>query len=235
MQIVGSLTFAQVATMQPANAATFACNAGKDGAAGTLSGTYNTYYAPTFNLAVNATSIPIGTNTAPDTAGGGSSTKIAAGDLLTYSQTTPALHTAANYAAVDANHNRDLGGRGATAVATGTRALMGGGAGSYDGVVTPTNNNDFTAAGIPLDNAVGNTGNTSAIAGSPIGGTFTLGTAPTIAVPTPASGVGSATFSTSPPTTKFQVTSGGTSFNLYPPNFPNQTSQGSITFAVVVK
>ncbi len=47
-----------------------------------------------------------------------------------YAKTNPATHTAANYGAVDANHNPDLGGRGASAVATGIRAIMGGGGGA---------------------------------------------------------------------------------------------------------
>jgi hypothetical protein len=52
----------------------------------------------------------------------------------------------------------------------------------------------------------------------------------------PASGSGSATFPTSPTAaTKFAVTVGGSSFDLYPPSFSGHVSQGTVTFAVTVK
>lgn len=132
-QVFSVLAFAQVATMRPASAATFACNAGKDGAAGTLSGTYNTYYAPTFNLAANATSIPIGTGTAPDTAGGGSSTKIATGDLLLIIQMQDGSFTHANNSTYGSGAS--LGNAGlyeyvqVSNVTTTTATIVGGGGG----------------------------------------------------------------------------------------------------------
>lgn len=52
--------------------------------------------------------------------------------------------------------------------------------GSYDGAVSATNNNDFVAIGMPLTNTTGDTGNDSSVAGSPLGGTFTYTTLPTI-------------------------------------------------------
>jgi len=66
---------------QPALAAPLcASTAGKDGAAGTLAGVYNTYYQPpTGTLGAGTTVIPLGTI---DTGGGGASTAVAAGDLL---------------------------------------------------------------------------------------------------------------------------------------------------------
>lgn len=133
IQVAGSLTFAQIATMQPASAATFACNAGKDGAAGTLSGTYNSYYAPTFDLAANATSIPIGTGTAPDTAGGGSTTRIAAGDLLLIIQMQDGSFTYSNNSTYGSGAS--IGNAGVyeyvqvSNVTTTTTTIVGGGSG----------------------------------------------------------------------------------------------------------
>lgn len=121
-----------MATVLPASAATFACNAGKDGAAGTLSGTYNTYYAPTFNLAANATSIPIGTNTTPDTAGGGSSTPIATGDLLLIIQMQDGSFTHSNDASYGSGAS--IGNAGlyeyvqVSNVTSSTTTIVGGGA-----------------------------------------------------------------------------------------------------------
>ena len=65
-----------------------------------------------------------------------------------YSQTNPALHTEGSYATADANHNPDLGGRGATAIATGTatRLFMGGGGGAGSNN-NGSNNNTFSADG----------------------------------------------------------------------------------------
>ncbi len=47
-----------------------------------------------------------------------------------YSQDVPGLNVAASYGAVDATHNPDIGGRGASAIAIAGRALMGGGGGA---------------------------------------------------------------------------------------------------------
>jgi hypothetical protein len=63
-----------------------------------------------------------------------------------YSQTSPAVHTQANFATVDATHSPDLGGRGAAAIASGTRALMGGGGGAGSNN-NGSNNNAFSADG----------------------------------------------------------------------------------------
>lgn len=54
--------------------------------------------------------------------------------------------------------------------------------GSYDGQVSATNNNDFVAVGMPLTNTSGDTGNDSSVVGSPLGGTFTYTSLPTINV-----------------------------------------------------
>ncbi|MDQ2872818.1 MAG: hypothetical protein M3R35_06800, partial [Candidatus Eremiobacteraeota bacterium] len=66
-------------------------------------------------------------------------------------------------------------------------------------------------------------------------GDTTAGTIFTYFTGIPASGVGSTTFPAGVPATKFTVQVGGASFALYPVNFAGQTSQGTITFAVVVK
>jgi hypothetical protein len=80
VQIAGTIVFAQVATMRPALAVTYACNAGKDGAGGTLSGVYNTYYQPPLGSATaGSTTLALGTI---DTAGGGSGTAVTSGDEL---------------------------------------------------------------------------------------------------------------------------------------------------------
>jgi hypothetical protein len=63
-----------------------------------------------------------------------------------YSQTSPAVHLETNYATVDATHNPDLGGRGATAVATGIRAIMGGGGGGGSNN-NGSNNNSYNNYG----------------------------------------------------------------------------------------
>ncbi|HEY5341748.1 MAG TPA: hypothetical protein VIK27_12035, partial [Candidatus Aquilonibacter sp.] len=79
-QIVATLVFGQIVTMRPVFAATYACNGGKDGSPGTLSGVYNTYYHPSNGTATaGSTSLALGTI---DTGGGGASTAVAAGDEL---------------------------------------------------------------------------------------------------------------------------------------------------------
>jgi len=69
-----------------------------------------------------------------------------------YSQTSPALHAQANFAVADATHNPDLGGRGATAIATGVRAFMGGGGGAG------SNNNGSQNNTFGADGSSGGTG-----------------------------------------------------------------------------
>ncbi|HTJ25267.1 MAG TPA: hypothetical protein VMA36_03790 [Candidatus Limnocylindria bacterium] len=84
------IAFAQIAFAAPAlvaprpalatQGAPCVPNPGKDGAAGTLSGRYNTYYQPPYGtLAAGATEVNLG---AIDTAGGGAATAVAAGDEL---------------------------------------------------------------------------------------------------------------------------------------------------------
>ena len=80
IQTAGVIAGGELVTELPARATTFACNAGKDGAAGSLSGSYNTYYTPpNGTLAAGATTVALGTM---DTSNGGASTAVAANDLL---------------------------------------------------------------------------------------------------------------------------------------------------------
>ena len=80
MQTASVIAGGELVTRLPALATTFACNAGKDGAAGSLSGSYNTYYVPpNGTLAAGATTVPLG---AMDVSNGGAATAVAANDLL---------------------------------------------------------------------------------------------------------------------------------------------------------
>lgn len=64
-----------------------------------------------------------------------------------YSQTSPGLHTAGNYAATDATHSPDLGGRGGAALpASVSRVFLGGGGGGGSNN-NGSNNNAFNAYG----------------------------------------------------------------------------------------
>ncbi|HET9031017.1 MAG TPA: hypothetical protein VFN49_12660 [Candidatus Aquilonibacter sp.] len=79
VQIIATIAVSGVATVQPALAATWSCQAGKDGSPGTLSGVYNTYFQPAIGfVAAGSNSLTL----TIDTAGGGASTAPAAGDLL---------------------------------------------------------------------------------------------------------------------------------------------------------
>jgi len=66
-------------------------------------------------------------------------------------------------------------------------------------------------------------------------GDTTSGTIFTYFTGIPASATGSTTYPAGTSTTKFSAQIGGSAFGLYPANFAGQTSQGTITFAVVVK
>ncbi|MGZ3505013.1 MAG: hypothetical protein ACXVAW_10725 [Vulcanimicrobiaceae bacterium] len=79
-QVSATLAIGERLTMAAARAATFTCNAGKDGAAGTLSGAYNTYYQPPAGtISTGTTTINLGTI---DSGGGGSINAVTAGDEL---------------------------------------------------------------------------------------------------------------------------------------------------------
>ncbi len=80
-QIVAATAVGTLLATAPARAAAVCATPGNDGSPGTLSGVYNSYYAPpaTSVLSAGSTSISLGTL---DTAGGGASTPIAAGDEL---------------------------------------------------------------------------------------------------------------------------------------------------------
>ena len=55
--------------------------------------------------------------------------------------------------------------------------------GSFDGAVTVTNNNDFTATSMNLNNASSTPTNTGTVAGTWIGSPFTFSTPPTVQIP----------------------------------------------------
>ncbi len=71
----------QFAAIRPALASTVCGTPGRDGSPGTLSGTYNTYYAPSAGttIAAGSTSFSLGSQ---DTAGGGATTAVTVGDEL---------------------------------------------------------------------------------------------------------------------------------------------------------
>jgi hypothetical protein len=125
---------------RPAMAAPLcASTAGKDGSPGTLSGVYNTYYAPASGtLAAGATAVPLGTI---DTAGGGASTAVAAGDLLLIIQMQDGTISTSNSSAYGSGGSGGTGYQslgqaglyeyvGVQSVAGGTATIIGAGSGS---------------------------------------------------------------------------------------------------------
>jgi hypothetical protein len=131
-QFVSVIVVVQVVTALPARAA-YACNAGQDGAGGSLSGTgANTYYQPPLGtLAAGSTSVPLGSI---DTGGGGGSTAVAAGNMLLIIQMQDGTFTYTNDATYGTGASIANAGLyeyvQVVSVAGGTATITGGGAGS---------------------------------------------------------------------------------------------------------
>ncbi|MGD1068146.1 MAG: hypothetical protein ABR975_15160, partial [Vulcanimicrobiaceae bacterium] len=135
LAVLAPATFAA----RPAMAAPLcASTAGKDGSPGTLSGVYNTYYAPANGtLAAGATAVPLGTI---DSAAGGATTAVAAGDLLLIIQMQDGTISTSNSSAYGSGGSGGTGYQtlgqaglyeyvGVQSVAGGTATIVGAGSG----------------------------------------------------------------------------------------------------------
>ena len=131
VQFVAVVGAGNVVTALPARASAFACNAGKDGAAGALNGVYNTYYQPPNGvLSAGSTSVPLGTI---DSSNGGATTAVTAGDLLLLVQMQDGTLNGVNSSSYGMTA---VGNAGlyeyvqVSAVAAGTATIVGAGAGN---------------------------------------------------------------------------------------------------------